>query len=99
MRAPDESHPANRPVLATLAATATRRGKQLGPFATADRVKSPYTACDCHPDAVEWVWNRLGATLPEKGYCLVCGRPALVHPHAGVLLAVCLGTAYCLRVP
>jgi hypothetical protein len=41
----------------------------------------------------------LGECLPENCRCLVYGTPSLVHPGAGVVLAVCYGTQYCLRIP
>ena len=95
----DENHPANVRVLASLNARADRRGKKPGPIADPRGVKDPYMNCGSHPDVVERVWNELSAALPADGRCLVFGTPALVHPRSGVVLAVCSGTAYCLRLP
>jgi hypothetical protein len=52
-----------------------------------------------HPDIVERVWKQIGSTLPVDCRGLVCGTPALVQPVSGMILAFCLGTAYCLRLP
>jgi hypothetical protein len=95
----DEGHAANVQVLASLAARASKRGKKLGPMAAPTSVKDPYMNCGTHPDIVEHVWGVLGRALPENGCCLIFGIPALVHPKAGVILAVCYGTAYAIRLP
>src|SRR5689334_7613270 len=52
-----------------------------------------------HPDIVERVWDQIGSTLPMDCRCLVCGTPALLQPVSGIVLAFCLGTAYCVRLP
>jgi hypothetical protein len=51
-----------------------------------------------HPDIVERVWDQLGAGFPGSA-CFVNGTPCLVQPWVGVMVAVCYGTAYALRVP
>jgi hypothetical protein len=95
----DEKHPANVRLLASLKARADQRGKKLGPIARPDCVRDPYMNCGSHPDIVGRVWDELAAALPTNGRCLVFGTPALVHPRSGVVLAVCYGTAYCIRLP
>lgn len=45
------------------------------------------------------VWDQLGLALPVDGRCLLYGIPALVDPKSGVILAVCCGTMYALRIP
>lgn len=54
--------------------------------------------CGNHPDVVEWVW-RLGRGLAAGARCLIYGTPALIDPETGVILAVCFGTAYAIRLP
>jgi hypothetical protein len=95
----DENHAANLQVLASLSSHASRRGKKLGPFAAPQSVKDPYMNCGSHPDIVERVWDKLSRAFPGDGRCLLYGTPALVHPKSGVILAVCYGTAYCVRLP
>lgn len=92
----DEAHPENRGVLAHLA-----RGARAAapPIAPPSSVRDPATTCGCHPDVVERLWDGLGAGLPRTARVLVHGTPALVHPRAGLLLAVGLGTSYALRLP
>jgi len=58
-----------------------------------------YWDCGSHPDVVERVWDQLGKPLPAERRQVVLGTPALVHPDSGVLLAVAIGTQYCLRLP
>src|SRR5262249_11838971 len=50
-------------------------------------------------DILERVWDQLGPELPQDCRCLLYGTPSLVHPVSGVVLAVCYGTQYCLRLP
>lgn len=68
-------------------------------FAAPDSVRDPYMGQGSHPDVVEHVWKKIGSSLPMDCRCLVCGTPALVQPNSGILLAFCLGTQYCLRLP
>ena len=68
-------------------------------FAPPDSVSNPYMNQGSHPDIVERVWKQIGSGLPMDSRCLVCGTPALVQPVSGVILAFCLGMAYCLRLP
>jgi hypothetical protein len=95
----DETHAANLKALASLAARASSRGEKSKPIAAPTSVEDPYTNRGSHPDIVQRVWDELGRALPEDGRCLLFGTPALVHPKSGVILAVCFGTAYSLRLP
>jgi hypothetical protein len=53
-----------------------------------------------HPDLVEIVWEQLPNQLPENCQWLVYGRPALVHPHSGVIFGIATGTSVlALRLP
>jgi hypothetical protein len=56
-------------------------------------------SCGSHPDVVEQVWHVLARKLPAEGRCLLFGTPALVDPVSGIVLAVCYGTQYCVRLP
>ena len=88
------NNPLNQPVLDYLHARTP-----LQPFfAPADSVSNPYMNQGSHPDIVERVWKEIGSGLPIDSRCLVCGTPALVQPVSGVILAFCLGMAYCLRL-
>jgi hypothetical protein len=55
--------------------------------------------CGSHPDVVEHVWRVLARKLPAESRCLLFGTPALVDPRSGVVLSVCYGTEYCVRLP
>ena len=52
-----------------------------------------------HPDIVERIWKGIGAELDEDCRLIVCGTPALVQPITGIILAIALGTQYCLHLP
>jgi hypothetical protein len=75
-----------------------KRDKTAPFFAMPDEVVDPYMAQGSHPDVVEYVWKRMGASLPMDCRCIVCGTPALLHPKTGTILAFCNGTGYCLRL-
>lgn len=91
----DETHPLNQLVLRYLG----RDGKRsAGLLALPGSVKDAYYGQGSHPDVVSRVWDHLGNVLPNDSRCLVYGTPALVHPHAGVILAICNGTEYNLRL-
>jgi hypothetical protein len=91
----DRNQPLNRKVLRYLR---QRQSKRVAALALPDSVPSPYLDQGSHPDVVTWVWDTLGAALPEDSRCLVYGTPALMQPAHGIVLAFCLGTAYCLRL-
>jgi len=60
--------------------------------------QDPYLELGSHPDVVERVWDELGTVFGQDSRQIVCGRPALVHPMAGVVLAIAWGTRYVLRL-
>jgi uncharacterized protein (TIGR02996 family) len=91
----DVTHPANGSVLRSLVRGQKVTGKSVR---APESVRDPYVNCGSHPDVVERVWDQLGRVLPRDGRCLLSSHPALVHPASGVVLAVCYGTEYCLRV-
>ena len=88
------NNPLNKPVVDYLHA----RNPSQPLFAAQDSVSNSYMNQGSHPDIVERVWDQIGSALPMDCRCLVCGTPALVQPVSGILLAFCLGTAYCLRL-
>jgi len=61
--------------------------------------RDPYMHLGSHPDIVERVWKGIGAELDEDCRLIVCGTPALVQPVTGIILAIALGTQYCLHLP
>ena len=63
-----------------------------------DSVTDPYLRQGSHPDIVQRVWDELGANVPLKCRCLIYGTPALVHDLTGVVIAICNGTQYNLRL-
>jgi hypothetical protein len=91
----DPHHPANVTLLRTMRAG----NPDAKPIRTPDEVPDPYFECGAHPDIVEHVWERIGTRLPKEARCLLFGTPALVQPTSGVVLVICMGTAYFLRVP
>lgn len=94
----DETHPVNVRVIAHLL-QGPRRGTSAPPIARPSSHVDPYLKAGAHPDIVQRVWDDLGHALPHDCRALVYGLPALVHPTAGVVLALTYGTAYVLRVP
>jgi len=82
------NHPANAKVLLALG-NGRRQDVSVTP---ADDTLTPCKA-------LERLWNELGSTLPDDARCLLNGTPALVHPASGIVLAVCVGKDYALRVP
>jgi len=67
-------------------------------LAEPDSVPDPFMGQGSHPDIVQRVWDELGAGLPKKCRRLVYGTPALVHNRTGVVLAICNGTQYNIRL-
>lgn len=63
-----------------------------------DSVRDPYMGQGSHPDIVQRVWDELGAALPRDCRCMIYGTPALCHPDSGVIIAICNGTQYNLRL-
>ena len=58
----------------------------------------PYMGCGCHPDVVGRLWDQLGKSMSKDCRALVYHWPALVHPSSGVILGLCMGTQYALRI-
>lgn len=88
--------PRNRNVLRYLASLDRRKDRPallVGP----DESEDVYMGT--HPDATERLWTQLGGTLPQGTRAVVLGRPALVHPAPGLILAFASGTEYVLRIP
>ena len=67
-------------------------------IASPHSVADPYQVQGSHPDIVQRVWDELGAGLPVECRCLVYGTPALVQDRSGVIIAICNGTQYNLRL-
>jgi len=68
-------------------------------FALPDTVVDPYNNCGSHPDVVHVIWDVINPALPSDCRGLVYGCPTLVQPNSGVILAIGIGTDYCLRLP
>ena len=91
----DAANPLNEGVLKYLG----RAEKASNPvIAGPGSVRDPYMCQGSHPDIVQRVWDELGRSLPGKCRCLVYGTPALVHGRTGVVVAICNGTQYNLRL-
>ena len=90
----DASHPANRQPLRRLREDAPK----ARPLTPAAEALDPYYRAGSHPEIVGWLWDRLGEGRPPESRCLVYGRPCLVQPVSGVLLAIGYGTQYLVRL-
>lgn len=90
------SHVLNKKVLRFLK---SRCGPGVPAIAAPGSDPDPYWQLGSRPDEVTFVWDYLGAALPVDSRAVVYGAPALVHPTAGVVLALALGTTYAIRVP
>jgi len=87
-------HPANAGVIRSLCDAGRAPTVKLG-----SEVADPYYEAGAHPDIVERVWDELGRGLPPESRRLLRGTPVLVDVGTGLVLAVCMGTSYALRVP
>ena len=88
-------HPANEGVIRSLCGKKAGNASIVAP----DAVHDPYLGCGSHPEIVERVWDQLGRGMPQGCRRILCGTPVLVDPGTGVILAVCYGTSYGLRLP
>lgn len=91
----DSKSPLNRGVLEYLG-----RGEKQGVrlIARPESARDPYMEQGSHPDVVQRVWDEIGAILPRECRRLVYGTPALIHDRTGIVLAICNGTQYNLRL-
>ncbi len=91
----DADNPVNCGVLRYL-----RRGEKAGHavLASPESVPDPFLCQGSHPDIVQRVWNDLCGILPVECRCLVYGTPAIVHDRSGIVIAICNGTQYNLRL-
>jgi hypothetical protein len=69
------------------------------PVQPIDPKRDYYWGSGTHPDVLERLWNQIGKELPVDSRALVYGKPALVHPESGTVLAFALGTEYAIRLP
>jgi hypothetical protein len=93
----DPKHTANRRVLEAL----REENSSTPEVMSIEEVGGSYVAyfeCGSHPEIVKHVWERLGKSLPDECCCLIHGTPTLVHDESGVVMAVCFGTQYAVRV-
>ena len=88
-------HPANAGVVRSLC----RKKAGAVSIVAPDAGGGAYLWCGSHPEIVERVWDQLGRGMPPDSRRILCGDPVLVDPGTGVVLAVCYGTSYCLRLP
>ncbi len=91
----DTVNPANHGVLKYLGRGEKSRNRL---FALPGDVRDPYMGQGSHPDIVARVWDELGASLPADCRCLINGTPAVVHDLSGIVIAICNGTQYNLRL-
>jgi hypothetical protein len=90
----DPNNPANHPVLDTLR-SAAENARPLTPMSEAG---DAYFEAGSHPEIVGFMWERLSKKFPDASRCLVYGTPCVIQPVSGVILAVGMGTQYCLRI-
>jgi len=77
----------------------SREEKSQNPvIAAPNSVRDPYMGQGSHPDIVQRVWDELTVNLPKKCRFLIYGTPALVHNRTGLVIAICNGTQYNLRL-
>jgi hypothetical protein len=92
----DLSHPSNRKIIAFLTKRNPEAALSLLP---GESPRDPYLHLGSHPDIVERIWKGIGVELPSDCRMIVCGDPVLVQPQSGIILAITLGTQYCLHLP
>ena len=92
----DVSHPSNKKVIAYFSKRNPDAALVLLPE---ESTRDPYMSLGSHPDIVSRIWKDINAELDSDCRLILCGTPALVHPVTGMILAVALGTQYCLHLP
>jgi hypothetical protein len=90
------SQPSNNKVVAYLSNRNPDAALILSPE---ESTRDPYMHLGSHPDIVERLWKGIGTELDADCRLIVCGTPALVQPATGIILAIALGTQYCLHLP
>lgn len=91
----DTVSPLNQGVLKYLSRGEKNRNSVV---AAPGSLRDPYLCQGSHPDIVQRVWDELGGVLPGKCRRLVYGTPSLVHNRSGIVIAICNGTQYNLRL-
>jgi hypothetical protein len=75
-----------------MADLAERRARPDPPLSQPlEAAADPWFGLGVHPEIISKLW-RLNDSLPQSSRWLVWGHPALVHPKAGVIFAVAIGT-------
>lgn len=92
----DVSHPSNKKVIAYFS---NRNPDAVLTLLPENSTRDPYMSLGSHPDIVSRIWKDINPELGSDCRLILCGTPALVHPVTGVILAVALGTQYCLHLP
>lgn len=90
----DSSNPVNYPLLDTL----KEGGESARPLTPLSEAGDAYYEAGSHPEIVGWMWEKLSKKFPDDARCLVYGTPSVIQPISGVILAVGMGTQYCLRI-
>ncbi|MEQ8855975.1 hypothetical protein [Gimesia sp.] len=96
----DTSNPVNWPVLSYF--DINKPDDEIEIYRVSDIPKElmeeAYFGCGSHPEIVGRVWDKLGQKIPDEACCLLNGHNCLLHDQTGIILAVCMGTQYSLRI-
>lgn len=90
----DESSGANSKTMSFLESTANSSTK----FADEADPKIAYWESGCHPEIVERVWDKLGTADTRFLPAYIYGRPCLVDNSRRLIVAICFGTEYIIRI-
>lgn len=97
---PDLTHPANERAVGFLKAMYGEALPDAEISRSPESFSQPNYNIGTHPDIIERLWLRITAELPEDCRWVICHRPTLVHPSAGIIFGFATGTStYGLRLP